>query len=38
MMAQPETAQKILERLQRLSEPFGTTIAVQGNIGVIKIS
>ena len=38
MMAQPEMEQKILKRLQRLSEPFGTTIAVQGNIGVIKIS
>jgi len=37
LIAQPDMAQKILKRLQRLSEPFGTTIAIQGNIGVIKV-
>jgi len=37
MIAQPEMAQKILKRLQKLSEPFGTTIAIQGNVGVIKV-
>jgi len=37
LMAQPEMAQKILKRVQRLSEPFGTEIAIEGNIGVVKV-
>jgi poly-gamma-glutamate synthesis protein (capsule biosynthesis protein) len=36
MTAPPEIAQRILQRLQRLSEPFGTKIAIEGNIGVIR--
>src|SRR5262249_42131941 len=34
--APPEIARRILTRLQSLSEPFGTTIAIEGNIGVIR--
>lgn len=33
----PETARRILERLQLLSKPFGTTIAIEGNVGVIRV-
>ena len=33
----PEVAQKILQRLQRLSKPFGTTIDIEGNLGVIHV-
>jgi poly-gamma-glutamate synthesis protein (capsule biosynthesis protein) len=35
--APPQTARRILERLQALSKPFGTTIAIEGNVGVIRI-
>ncbi len=35
--ADPEAAAKILERLQRLSRPFGTKIAVQDGLGIITI-
>jgi poly-gamma-glutamate synthesis protein (capsule biosynthesis protein) len=35
-LASPQGAQRILARLQKLSAPFGTTIAVEGNIGVIR--
>lgn len=35
--AQPEVAQRILQRLQALSRPFGTTIAIENNIGVIHV-
>lgn len=34
----PENAQRILEKVQRLSKPLGTTIAVEGNIGIIRLS
>ncbi|MEX1256383.1 MAG: CapA family protein [Gemmatimonadota bacterium] len=34
--ASPETARRILERLQDLSSPFGTQIAIEGNVGVIR--
>jgi len=34
--APPEVAQKILERLQRLSQPFGTKVSVEQGIGVIR--
>jgi poly-gamma-glutamate synthesis protein (capsule biosynthesis protein) len=34
--ASPETARRILERLQELSSPFGTQIAIAGNVGVIR--
>ena len=36
MPAPPQIAQRILARLQKLSEPFGTKIAIEGNIGVIR--
>jgi len=32
----PEVARRILERLQELSTPLGTTIAIEGNVGVIR--
>ena len=38
MMAPPAIAQRILARLQKLSEPFGTAIAIDGNVGVIRVS
>ena len=38
MPAPPEIAQRILTRLQKLSEPLGTRIAIEGNIGVIKVT
>jgi poly-gamma-glutamate synthesis protein (capsule biosynthesis protein) len=36
MTAPPEIAQRILARLQKLSEPLGTKIAIEGNVGVIR--
>ena len=38
MTAPPEIAQRILTRLQDLSEPLGTTITIEGNIGVIRVN
>ena len=38
MTAPPATAQRILQRLQKLSEPFGTKIAIEGNVGVIHVA
>ncbi|PCH61816.1 MAG: hypothetical protein COC19_04090 [SAR86 cluster bacterium] len=35
-IAPPEIAQRILRRLQRLSAPLGTTIEIEGNIGIIR--
>jgi poly-gamma-glutamate capsule biosynthesis protein CapA/YwtB (metallophosphatase superfamily) len=35
-LASPEAARRILTRLQKLSAPLGTTIAIEGNIGVIR--
>ena len=35
-MASPQTARVILERLQRLSEPYGTTIRIEDSVGVIR--
>jgi poly-gamma-glutamate synthesis protein (capsule biosynthesis protein) len=35
-LASADTAQRILKRLQKLSAPYGTTIAIEGNIGVIR--
>jgi poly-gamma-glutamate synthesis protein (capsule biosynthesis protein) len=34
--AEPEVARTILERLQRLSQPFGTRISIEQGIGVIR--
>jgi hypothetical protein len=36
--ASSEVAQTILQRMQRLSEPFGTRITIDGNVGVIRPS
>ena len=36
MTAPPDIARRILVRLQKLSEPFGTRIAIEGNVGVIR--
>jgi hypothetical protein len=38
LIASGETAQRILQRMQELSEPFGTKIEVEGNVGVIRIT
>ena len=38
MTAPPAIAQRILQRLQKLSEPFGTRIAIENNVGVIRVS
>jgi poly-gamma-glutamate capsule biosynthesis protein CapA/YwtB (metallophosphatase superfamily) len=35
--ASPQVARTILERLQRLSKPYGTTIAIEQNVGVIRV-
>jgi poly-gamma-glutamate synthesis protein (capsule biosynthesis protein) len=37
-LASPEVARTILERLQRLSQPYGTTISIEQNVGVIRTS
>lgn len=37
MPAPPAIAQRILQRLQKLSAPFGTQIAVENNVGVIRV-
>jgi poly-gamma-glutamate synthesis protein (capsule biosynthesis protein) len=37
-LATPEVARVILERLQRLSQPFGTAIAIEQGTGVIRPS
>ena len=36
--ASPEAAQRILQRLQKLSDPFGTKISIEGNLGVIHVA
>lgn len=35
--APPEIAKEILERLQRLSKPYGTTITIENNVGLIRL-
>lgn len=37
-LAPPAVAQRILARLQALSKPFGTVIAIEGNVGVIRVA
>ena len=34
----PEMARRVLERLQALSKPFGTTISIQNGVGVIRVA
>lgn len=36
-LAKPDKAQEILERMQRLSRDFGTTIEIEGSVGVISV-
>ena len=36
--APPAMAQKILARVQDLSKPFGTTITIENNVGVIRVT
>jgi poly-gamma-glutamate capsule biosynthesis protein CapA/YwtB (metallophosphatase superfamily) len=36
-LASPASARRILENLQRESAPFGTRIAIEGSIGVVRI-
>ena len=36
-LAAPALARSILERLQRISKPYGTTIEIEGGVGVIRI-
>ena len=35
-LAEPEEAQRILKRLQTVSTPYGTTIAIEGSVGIIR--
>ena len=35
-LAEGDGARETLERFQRMSEPFGTTIEIQGNLGTVK--
>ena len=37
MTPTPEKARSILERIQRYSEPFGTKISIENNIGIIRV-
>jgi poly-gamma-glutamate capsule biosynthesis protein CapA/YwtB (metallophosphatase superfamily) len=34
----PEIARQILEKVQRISKPFGTTIAIENGVGVVRAS
>ena len=36
-LASAAVARTILERLQRLSKPYGTTVAIEQNVGVIRL-
>ena len=38
MTAPPEIAQRILQRLQKLSATLGTRIEIEGNVGVIRLN
>ncbi|GAA4860404.1 hypothetical protein GCM10023310_44610 [Paenibacillus vulneris] len=33
----PEVAERILKRMQRLSESFGTKISIENNLGIIRL-
>jgi hypothetical protein len=37
-MASGADAKRILEKLQALSKPFGTTITIEGTVGVIRVT
>ena len=36
--ASPEMARRVLEKVQTLSKPFGTTIAIENGVGVIHVT
>jgi poly-gamma-glutamate synthesis protein (capsule biosynthesis protein) len=36
MTPSPEVAQRILKEMQTLSKPFGTTISIENNVGIIR--
>lgn len=36
-LASPAVARTVLERLQRLSKPYGTTIVIEENVGLIRV-
>jgi len=36
--ASPEMARRVLEKVQTLSKPFGTRIAIENGIGVIRLA
>ena len=35
--ASPEMARRVLEKLQTLSKPFGTSITIENGMGVIRV-
>ena len=37
-LASPPVARRILERLQRISKPYGTSIEIEGDAGVIRLA
>ena len=37
MLAGPDTAEKVLTRMQRLSKPFGTAIRVEKGVGLVQL-
>jgi len=37
LLATGEAAQRILQRLQRVSEPFGTDIQIENGVGILRI-
>jgi hypothetical protein len=38
MTPSPELARRILEEVQTLSKPFGTTITIENNVGIIRVA
>jgi poly-gamma-glutamate capsule biosynthesis protein CapA/YwtB (metallophosphatase superfamily) len=38
MTPSPEVARQILEKVQTISKPFGTTISIENNVGVIHVA
>ena len=34
----PEVAREILEKVQRLSKPFGTNMTIENGVGVIRVA
>jgi hypothetical protein len=37
MVPSPEMARKVLEKLQKLSAPYGTKIVIENGVGVIRV-